>query len=152
VIQVPLSLDPGLDPSKTTFLTRMIQRWGTLPLMLLSGLDLRNHRYAFIGTEDWSMYPLLHPGSLVMIDETRRKIANSGWTSELERPIYFLEQRDGYTCGWCSLEGNQLVVLPHPASHCNPKVFSHPSEIEVIGQVVGIAMHLDQARRRRTRS
>ena len=152
VIQVPLSLDPGLDSSKTTFLTRMIQRWGTLPLMLLSGLDLRNHRYAFIGTEDWAMYPLLHPGSLVMIDETRRKIISSGWANELERPIYFLEQREGYACGWCSLNGTQLVVLPHPASHCEPKVFLYPSEIEVIGQVVGIAMHLDQARRRRTRS
>ncbi|MCW5978509.1 MAG: helix-turn-helix transcriptional regulator [Bryobacteraceae bacterium] len=152
VIQVPLSLDPGLDTSKTTFLTRMIQRWGTLPLILLNGLDLRNHRYAFIGTEDWSMYPLLQPGALVMIDETKRKIAVGGWSSELERPIYFLEQRDGYACGWCSLKDGQMVVLPHPASNCEPRVFAYPNEIEVIGQVVGMATRLYPGRRRRTRS
>ena len=152
VIQVPLSLDPGLDMRKSTYLSRMIQRWGTLPLMLLNGLDLKNHRYAFVGTEDWAMYPLLHPGSLVLIDEGKRKIANSGWASELERPIYFLEHRGGYLCGWCSLEEGRLVVMPHPASQRKPQVFSFPAEIDVIGQVTGVAMRLDQGRRRRTRS
>ena len=150
VIQVPLSLDPGLDIRKTTFLSRMIQRWGTLPLMLLSGLDLRNHRYAFIGTEDWAMYPLLHPGSLVVIDESKRKIALSGWASELDRPIYFFEHRGGYRCGWCSLREGQLVILPHPASHREPEVYAYPEEIEVIGQVTAVAMRLVPVRRRRT--
>jgi transcriptional regulator with XRE-family HTH domain len=152
VIQVPLSLDPGLDMRKTTYISRMIQRWGTLPLMLLNSLDLRNHRYAFIGTEDWSMYPLLQPGSLVVIDEGKRKVATSGWASELDRPIYFLEHRSGYLCGWCSLREGQLVLMPHPASHREPTVYTHPDEIEVIGQVTGVAMRLDQGRRRRTRS
>lgn len=152
VVQVPLTLDPGLDPTKTTYLSRMIQRWGTLPLMLLNGLDLRGHRYGFIGTEDWWMYPILQPGSLVMIDESKRRIAGSGWTNELERPIYFLEHRHGYACSWCSLRDTRLVLLPHPASTFEPQVFSYPDEIEVIGQVVGVAMRLDPARRHRTRS
>ena len=152
IIQVPLSLDPGLDMRKTTYLSRMIQRWGTLPLMLLNGLDLKNHRYAFIGTEDWSMYPLLYPGALVVIDEKKRKIANSGWASELERPIYFLEHRQGYICGWCGLSEGQLVVLPHPSSQRTPQVFSYPSEIDLIGEVTGVAMRLDQGKRRRIRS
>ena len=152
VIQVPLSLDPGLDIRKTTYLSRMIQRWGTLPLMLLNGLELRNHRYAFIGTEDWAMYPLLHPGSLVIIDEGKRKIAASGWVSEVDRPIYFLEHREGYRCGWCSMLEGQLVVIPHPASHREPEIYTFPAEIEVIGQVTAVAMRLDPGRRRRTRS
>jgi transcriptional regulator with XRE-family HTH domain len=152
VIQVPLSLDPGLDPTKTTYLSRMIQRWGTLPLMLLNGLDLRSHRYGFIGTEDWWMYPLLHPGSLVMVDEAKRRIAGTGWSNELERPIYFLEHRQGYACSWCSLRDTQLILLPHPASNLEPQIFTFPDEIDVVGQVVGVAMRLDPARRRRARS
>ena len=152
VIQVPLSLDPGLDMRKTTYLSRMIQRWGTLPMMLLNGLDLRNHRYAFIGTEDWSMYPLLHPGTLIMIDETKRKIATTGWGSELERPIYFLEHREGYVCGWCSLREGQLIILPHPASNRDPVVYAYPSEIDIVGQVTGLAMRLDEGKKRRIRS
>jgi transcriptional regulator with XRE-family HTH domain len=149
---VPLSLDPGVDLRRTTFLSRMIQRWGKLPLMLLNGLDLKNHRYGFIGTEDWSMYPLLQPGSLVVIDETRRKLTESSWANEFERPIYFFEHRKGYACCWCNLAENHLVLQPHPASQCNPEIYVYPDEIDVIGQVTGVAMRLDQAKRRRTRT
>lgn len=150
-VQVPLSLDPGLDLRHTTHLSRMIQRWGKLPLMLLNGLDLKNHRYGFVGTEDWSMYPLVQPGSFVVIDETHRKIVTAGWANEFERPIYFLEHRKGYACCWCNLTDNHLVLQPHPASMCNPEIFAYPDEIEVIGQVIGVAMRLDQGKRRRTR-
>jgi hypothetical protein len=149
-VLLPLALDPGLDLTKTTYVSRMIQRWGKLPLMLLHGLELKTHRYAFLGSEDWSMYPLLQPGSLLLLDETKRKIVPSGWTNEFDRPIYFLEHREGYVCGWCNLDGNRLVLQPHPASMCNPQVFLFPDEIDVIGQVTGVAMRLDQGRRRRT--
>ena len=151
-VLLPVAMDPGIDFRRTTYLSRMIQRWGRIPLMLLEALDLKNHRYAYIGTEDWFMAPLLQPGSLVLIDEARRKVAAGTWANEFERPIYFLEHRAGYVCGWCALEGTRLIVQPHPASTCAPAVFSYPDEIDIVGQVVGVAMRLDQGRRRRTRS
>ena len=151
-VTLPLALDPGIDMRRTTFLSRMIQRWGKLPVSLLNGFELKDHRYAFIGMDDWQMYPLIQPGSLVVIDESRRKIVNSGWNTEFERPIYFLEHRSGFSCGWCAVNGAQLVLQPHPASMCPPEVFSYPEEIEVIGQVTGVAMRLDLGKRRRTRS
>jgi transcriptional regulator with XRE-family HTH domain len=141
-IQVPLALDPGLDLSRTVFLSRLIQRWGKLPLMLLNNLDLRNLRYGLIGTEDWFMYPVIPPGSLVVIDDTRRRIATSGWSAASDRPIYFLEHREGYLCGWCTLRDGQLIVQPHPASRCDPEMFAYPLDIEVIGQVTQVAMTL----------
>src|SRR5581483_1136367 len=66
-VQSPLQLDPGIDLAKTTFLSRLIQRWGKLPLMLLNNVDLKNFRYGLIGTEDWSMFPYIPPGSLVVV-------------------------------------------------------------------------------------
>jgi len=151
-IEMPLALDPGLDPRKTSYLSALIQKWGRLPLQLLASMDLEQHRYAFIGSEDWSMYPMIQPGSLVMIDEMQRKIVNSGWQSEFERPIYFFEHQDGHSCSWCTTMDNQLVLQPHPASGCSPEVFRFPGEIEVLGQVTGIAMHLDPTRRRPSRA
>jgi len=151
-VMLPLALDPGVDLRRTTYLTRMIQRWGKLPLFFLEKLRLKEHHYAFIGTDDFFMYPLLQPGTFVMIDETQRRVANTGWTSEFERPIYFLEHRQGYACGWCSLVGDHLILEPHPASGCTPKVYVYPQEIDVIGQVAGVAMRFDQGRRRRQRS
>lgn len=150
-VRVPLSLDPGIDIRKTTFLSRMIQRWGRIPLILLESIDTRRHRYAFIGTEDWFMYPLLTPGSLVLIDETKRVVVNSGWTNEFERPIYFVERRDGYACGWCDQTSDSLILQPHPASMCAPAVLGL-EEVDIIGQVTGVAMHLDRAKKRRVRS
>jgi hypothetical protein len=97
------------------------------------------------------MSPLLQPGTFVSIDETQRKIANSGWNNEFERPIYFFEHRQGFACGWASLNGDQLILISHPLSACSPQVYKYPTDIDLIGQVSGIAMRLDQARRRRTR-
>lgn len=152
-VQVPLALDPGIDVRRTTFLSRMIQRWGRLPLMLLNSLELKNFRYGYVGTDDWTMYPLIMPGSLVIIDETRRKVASSGWKGEYDRPVYFLEHRDGFLCCWCSVINEEtLITQPHPASDCIPQVFRLNDEVDIIGQVTGVATRLDQARKRRTRS
>jgi transcriptional regulator with XRE-family HTH domain len=147
--QVPLALDPGIDLRKTVFLSRFIQRWGKLPLMLLNHVDLKSYAYGMIGTEDWSMFPILAPGSLVVVDQERRKVVNSGWNSEFERPIYFFEHREGYACSWCTLRDSQLTLQPHPSSQQDPEIYVHPDEIEVIGQVTFAAMTLDPSTRRR---
>jgi len=146
-LQVPLALDPGVDLRKTTFLSHVVQRWGKLPLSLLSGADVKNLRYAFVGSDDWSMYPLIYPESLILIDETQRRVSLAGWSSEFDRPIYFVEHRTGYFLGWCSHVDKQLIVSPHPASRAVPQVFLN-DEVDIIGQVSGVAMRLDQPRRR----
>jgi transcriptional regulator with XRE-family HTH domain len=139
---LPLALDPGIDLGKTTYLSRVIQRWGTLPMMLLSRHNPEHQRYALVGMEDWSMYPLLHPGTLLVIDETRRKVANSGWTTEFDRPLYFVEHRGGYQVGWCHVDDGRLTMTFHPASQQAPMVFDFPDGVEVIGQVSAVAMPL----------
>jgi hypothetical protein len=151
-INAPLSLDPGVDVKKTTFLSRMVSKWGKVPLALLSTMETKKLRYAFIGSEDWNMYPLIPPGALVTIDDSRRKIVNSGWTNEFERPIYFMEHRNGYACCWCTLSEDTLVLQPHPASLCPPQVFKYQQDIDIIGQVTGVAMLLDPERRRHIRT
>lgn len=140
-VQAPLSLDPGVDLTKTTFLSRVVTRWGALPLHMLNKIDHKRKRYAFMGTEDWSMYPILRPGSLLLINETNR-IANSGWSDDWDRPIYFLEHREGYHCAWCHLDRDRMVVMAHPGSGESPKVYLYPNEIEIVGQVTGVAMEL----------
>jgi transcriptional regulator with XRE-family HTH domain len=142
VISGPQPPDIEIDLSKTTFLNHVIRRWGKLPLNFLNGLDLRRYRYGFIGLEDWSMFPLLHPGALVAIDERSRKIAAQGWSNEIDRPLYFLEHRSGYVCGWCSVTEGCIVVQPHPAAQREPLIFKSQNEVDVLGQVVAVAMPL----------
>ena len=151
IVSVPHPPDIEIELNSTSFLSHVIRRWGKSGLSLLNGWDLRAHRFGHIGLEDWSMHPVLHPGSLVLIDENRRRIAANGWTSEADRPIYFLEHRSGVVCGWCCEVESQIVVLPHPSSQLPPKFFE-AGEIDVIGQVVGVAMRLESQRPRHVRS
>lgn len=151
VFEVPAEFDRAWDVSKTSFLCRQVQRWGKLPIALLGRLEGR-YRYGLIGENDWSMYPIIAPGSFVQIDESKRRVAASGWNHEHERPIYFVEHRKGYRCGWCAQRDGLLVVQPHSASAVSPEIFRYPGEADVIGQVVGLAMRLDLAKRPHTRS
>ncbi|HEY4361971.1 MAG TPA: DUF4062 domain-containing protein [Bryobacteraceae bacterium] len=142
-VEIPLILDPGLNVQRTNYLSRFVQRWGKLPLVLLKGLDPRHLSYAMIGTEDFTMYPLIPPGSLVRIDTSQRRILEPHAEDESKRPIYLLEHRDGYICSWCRIVDGRLFTLPHPQSACDPAVYRYPEEIEIIGRVTGVVMDLD---------
>lgn len=143
--EIPVSLSAEFDPRVSAHLGQMIQQWGVVPLPFLSQLVKSGHTYAYVGTEDLTMYPILLPGSFVQVDETRNKVIEERWRSEYERPIYFVETRDGYTCCWCSVSNGSITLQPHPLSPVPVRVLRHPRDAEVIGQIVGIAMRLDSA-------
>jgi hypothetical protein len=90
------------------------------------------------------MYPILPPGTFIQIDESKNRVIEGAWRSEYERPIYFVETRDGYICSWCSMQRDGLVLQSHPLSPVAVKVLKHPQEAEVVGQVVGVAMRLGE--------
>jgi transcriptional regulator with XRE-family HTH domain len=143
-VRMPTAMDAGFDPHRTRDLFRMIEDWGTVPLSFLEHLEKSKYFYAFLGRSDLTMHPLLLPGSFLQIDPERNIIQQNGaWRSEHERPIYFFETREGYLCSWCSKEGGQIIIQPHPLSPVHPRLFKHPHEIEVVGQVVGVAMRLE---------
>lgn len=150
---VPVAQREGrdIDLNKTSFLGYMVRHWGRMPWSFLKGPEQRHLQYGFIGLSDWSMYPILQPGSLVLIDQNRRKIASGGWTSELDRPIYFLEHRDGDRVGWCTPLPGRLLLLPHPCAQQAPALFDY-SDIDVVGQVTGVAMLLESRKRRPVRT
>jgi transcriptional regulator with XRE-family HTH domain len=92
--------------------------------------------HGYIGSTDFTMYPLIRPGSLVQIDTHRNKLTTAKFRSEYERPIYFVELRGAYVCGWCELQGRELLVVPHPASQASVRRFAYPKDAEIVGQVV----------------
>jgi transcriptional regulator with XRE-family HTH domain len=143
-VSFPIRFDPGFRPERTVFLSRMIEQWGEIPAGLLATLDLKKYCYGYIGQKDRMMVPLLQPGAIVQIDDTRRRVVNHGWATEFDRPIYFLELRYSYECCWCHQRGRELTLIPHPLSACAPRSIRVPDEGEVLGQVVGVAMRLVQ--------
>ncbi|HKR95948.1 MAG TPA: helix-turn-helix transcriptional regulator [Candidatus Angelobacter sp.] len=143
----PSKIDPGFNLRVTTDVSRMIQDWGSIPMQYLDELaHKQKYIYAYVGMEDLTMYPLLLPGSFLQVDETRTRVEEKKWRSELERPIYFIETREGYVCCWCSVRRGEIVLQSHPLSPVPARILKHPQEAEVIGQVVGVAMRLGEVR------
>ncbi len=140
--EIPTRLDPGFDARTTFNVGRMIQSWGLAPFSFLARFKAPKYSYGYIGSSDLTMFPLLLPGTFVQVDERLDKIVSERWRSEYERPIYFIETREGYSCCWCELSGSTLTLRPHPLSPVQSRVLKLGSEAEVLGQVVGIAMRL----------
>ncbi len=92
--------------------------------------------YGHIGQADYTMYPLIRPGAVVEIDTTQDKLHANSWHNEFERPIFFIELHDGYACGWCELQGNQLLIVPHHSSPATIRRFIYPRDAEIVGRVV----------------
>jgi transcriptional regulator with XRE-family HTH domain len=93
--------------------------------------------YGYIGLNDFTMYPLIRPGAFVRIDTAQDKLQAVTWHNEYERPIYFIELRDAYTCGWCELQGNQLLIIPHHSSPRSIRRLTYLKEAEIVGRVTG---------------
>jgi transcriptional regulator with XRE-family HTH domain len=144
-VEMPVRMDPGFDPRRTMNFGRMIEQWGTVPMIYLEQFSKVDFTYGYVGSEDLTMYPILPPGSFIQVDESRNKVLEGGWRSEYERPIYFVDTRDGYVCCWCTLGRDEIILQSHPLSPVPPRVLRH-SHAEVIGQVVGVAMRLGEWR------
>lgn len=143
-VSFPARFDPLVPLNETNLLSRMVQIWGEIPIRFIQDLGIRKHLYGYIGLEDYTMYPLLRPGSFVRIDDQDAKIRSEPWQNEFERPIYFLQFLEGYACGWCELEAGLLSLVPHPLSERPARKYSYPADVDIVGRVIGVAMPLEE--------
>jgi len=141
-VSLPVEFKPGFRFEKTNLLARVVEKWDEVPVGLLQHLDLRKSMYGYVGLEDFTLFPIIRPGSLVQIDASQRKVSTVKWKTEHERPIYFTELREGYVCSWCEVNRGQLFIIPHPQSRREVRRFDYPSQAEIVGRVTGVTMRI----------
>jgi transcriptional regulator with XRE-family HTH domain len=103
------------------------------------------YRRGIIGKRDFTLDPMIPPGSTVLIDTQKRAISpRREWRNEFQRPIYFLMTGEGYVCGWCELDkaSEWLTLIPHPLSSVSSRRWRYRKEIENIGRVAVVAIRL----------
>jgi transcriptional regulator with XRE-family HTH domain len=145
------ALPEGVRIEETNLLAGIADIWGSVPVPLLRRFGLEQSLYGYIGTEDKSMAPLLPPGSFVQIDAKQNRIKKgpfkkSSSESHFARPIYFLDIRSGYRCGWCELKEGVLTLIPHPDSGEQTQTFRYPSEVSIVGRVTAVTMSIEEER------
>lgn len=145
-VSLPVQFKPEFQLERTNLLARVVEKWDHVPVGFLQHLDLHKSVYGYIGLEDYTLYPLIRPGSLVQIDSSQRKVSTGKWKTEFDRPIYFVELRVGYVCSWCQVDRGQLIIIPHPHSHQDVRRFDYPSQAEIVGRVTGVTMRIIEER------
>jgi transcriptional regulator with XRE-family HTH domain len=140
-IVAPLELRDRVKIEQTNLVSRMFGNWAEVPLGLLQHMDLKNGLYGYVGTKDYTLFPLIRPGSFVQIDARQTKIANS-WQNEFDRPIYFVELRDGYICSWCELHETRLFLLPTAQSGARTRQVRYPGDADIVGRVTAVTMRI----------
>jgi transcriptional regulator with XRE-family HTH domain len=141
-VVLPIDFRREQPLGQTNLLAKLIVHWGEVPIPLVRLLNPSKALYGFVGLDDDTLSPIIRPGSFVQIDVNQTKVLAGSWASEYDRPVYFIELRNGFAYGWCELKQGVLSVIPHPQSKCGIRQFEHPREAEIIGRVIGVAMRI----------
>jgi len=83
----PVRFDKSFSLEKTSLLARMVEVWGEVPIALIQKLGVRHCQYGYVGIQDYTLYPLLRPGSFVQIDSHPNRVGAGEWRTEFDRPI-----------------------------------------------------------------
>jgi hypothetical protein len=141
-LALPLELRKNVELARTNLVSRLFETWGEIPIALLQQLDLQHCLCGYIGLEDYTLYPLIRPGSFVEIDARQNKLKPGSWKNEFDRPIYFVELRNGYACSWCELDGKQLILVPCPQSREQIRHVRYPTDGDIVGRVTAVTMRI----------
>ena len=134
-------------PSDAQLATSLMPKLETMNARQLAGAEdcTPSIVYGHLGLADFTMDPMIRPGALLKIDTNHNKLTTVAWHNEYERPIFFIELREAYACGWCELQGNQLLIIPHHSSPASVRRFTYPREAEIVGRVIAYSTScLDQ--------
>jgi hypothetical protein len=140
--QIPPKMKEGIDLAKTNLLSRMFSEWGGMPASLFGLRGRDGSVYGYIGTEDFTLYPLIRPGSFVEIDSSQTTVDPGGWQNVFDRPIYFVELRDSYVCSWCEPREGRMLLIPYPESKSPVREVRFPGDSEIVGRVTAVSMRI----------
>ena len=147
-IFLPADLKEKMPLEQTNLVSRMFHRWGGIPVSLLPHLNVRHAVYGYVGTQDFTLFPLIRPGSFVEIDASQKRIDRIAWSNEFDRPIFFVELRDSYVCSWCELREGKLLLVPTPQSRSNVREVRFPNDAGIVGRVTAVSMRIFETEHR----
>jgi len=123
------------DPASAT--RRLLTVWSNVPLLLMLDVDWERGPLVLIGLEDYTMWPLLPPGTLLQLDPKVRKIADGAWT-EFERPIYLVEHNNRFYCSHAQRKRQTLLLISHAESPSPPSTPIPFREARIRGRLTPI--------------
>ena len=72
------------------------------------------------------------------------ELRRSTGPAEYDRPLYFVEVREGYRCGWFHQDGPRLDDAAAPTVALYARMVANTDEAEIVGRVVGVVTRLNE--------
>lgn len=116
---------------------QLLSRWVDVPLLLMLDIDWKRGPLVIVGRNDYMMWPLLPPGSLLQLDPKARRVVGGSW-DEFERPIYLIEHGNRFYCCHAEQKGRMIVIMPHRKSRWSDIKTIPLREVKVRGQLIPI--------------
>jgi CheY-like chemotaxis protein len=136
-IRIPILRDEtNLEESQ--LLEAAVKRWMTIEVEYLGQFFPPYFCYVVVGEEDNNASPVAPPGSRLLINKLANRIRPAENLSYHERELYYVMTPHGFTCAYLeNAPGDKVLLIPHPLSG-NVREEFRRSEIDVVGQVVGV--------------
>jgi len=120
------------DPASAT--RHLLTAWADIPLLLMLDIDWDHGPLVLLGLEEYMMWPLLPPGTLLQLDPKVRTVAEGSW-SEFDRPIYLIEYKGRFYCCHAQRKGQIMRLISHAESPSPPAISVPYRDARVRGQV-----------------
>jgi len=131
----------GVRADTTGLIEELASQWGESLAPFLLCCAQKRFLFGKVGKDDLFLYPLVLPGSLLVIDPAQREVEAYQQGSYWTRPIYFLELTNEYLFGYCErLSSDRLLLTPHADSPARAREIEVSDELTIIGRVVSIAI------------
>ena len=140
-----------LRTERTNLVPKLIETWSEVPLVL-QAMDGADPLYGYIGKDDYTLHPIVRPGTFVRIDPRQKKIPVVRWRSDYDRPIFFVELRERYVCCWCEMHDGRLILIASQQSNRRTQQLRYPTDATIVGRVTGISMDIVEAEENQPRA
>jgi transcriptional regulator with XRE-family HTH domain len=139
-------LNRAFDRDRSTLVRELGEMFAPIPEQLLSIQREFSAPYAYLGADLEGVPPPIGKMALVALNTKERNIVVPSGSS-VECPVYLLQTRDGYACGWCERQLGSIILVPYPCSGVQPhKLLT--ADADVLGRVTSVLVRLGPSRRR----
>ena len=104
---------------------------------MMVDIDWERGPLVLIGFQDLMMWPLLPPGTLLQLNQKRRRISDGSW-SEFDRPVYLIEYAGKFHCCYAQRKRDALLLISHNESPLRPITSVPSKEARVRGELTPI--------------
>lgn len=133
-VKLPIVRD-DTDFEKTQMLP---SQWAEVEVEYLGSFYPPHLAYIVIGEEDTNVSPVAPPGSRLLVNKLLTEVHPAENVSFHERELFYVLTPRGFTCVYAeTAPGDRIVLIPHPASG-NVREEFYRSEVQIIGQVIGV--------------